>query len=112
MTTTALTGSEKQVAWATTIRAAAMQNIADALPHIQQHMTEQYEWDAEKVAAEMAVLQEVVAKAQINTAASFWIDNRVLSSSANYNSVWHWLSGQVAEAARLAYRAKIKASRA
>ena len=77
----ALTGSDKQVAWATTIRAEQLGKVAK--------MRQEFEATGRKQNATEAVMAEqmgqfdaLVAKLTAQTAAAWWIDRRTNSAQA------------------------------
>ena len=77
----ALTGSDKQVAWATTIRAEQLGKVAKMRQEFEatgrkQNVTE------DVMAAQMGQFDALVAKLATQTAASWWIDRRSSSAQA------------------------------
>ena len=77
----ALTGSDKQVAWATTIRAEQLGKVAKMRQEFEatgrkQNVTE------DVMAAQMGQFDALVAKLTAQTAAAWWIDRRTNSAQA------------------------------
>ena len=76
-----LTGSDKQVAWATTIRAEQLAGVAKMRQEFEatgrkQNVTE------DVMAAQMGQFDALVAKLIAQTAAAWWIDRRSTSAQA------------------------------
>ena len=71
-----LTGSEKQIAWATDIRAKAAPVIAAMQARIKEH--------AKKSPNQTAAMQIVLDELRAQTSAKWWIDNRDVA----INDVW------------------------
>lgn len=72
----ALTGSDKQIAWATTIRAEA----ATSLRELRDALAPYLDTDPANAAAAIKIVDDTLAQ----TAASYWIDHRL----TRYNRQW------------------------
>lgn len=68
-----LTGSDKQIAWATTLRAASLVNLAAGRAATEQRKP-----------VALPVFDAFVASIQAQTAASWWITNRDLANPRIY----------------------------
>lgn len=71
-----LVGSEKQVSWATQIRAKAVENL---MP-----LRKVMEDNAAKNPAIAKIAMEIIDTTLANTSASYWIDNRTIDFNRNW----------------------------
>jgi hypothetical protein len=77
----ALTGSDKQVAWATTIRAELLGKVATMRKEFESTGRKQNATE-DVMAAQMGQFDALVAKLTAQTAAAWWIDRRTNSAQA------------------------------
>lgn len=70
-----LTGSEKQVSWAETVRTNQLAMVVRELDNVAAAMARQGKSEAQ-IATDRAPIDAMVAKVQAQTSAAWWIDHR------------------------------------
>lgn len=70
-----LTGSEKQISWAETVRAAQLAMVARELNNVAEAMARQGK-TPEQIVGAYAPIDVMVVKVQAQTSAAWWIDHR------------------------------------